>query len=85
MKKTVLNIGKELRKTEQKEIFGGNPGPSDPFLYGCTSSYTHCIAGDPSGCPSGEVCQMYVTGGSVKVGKTTITWNEHDWLCSCPS
>jgi len=38
MKNQLLNLGKALSKTEQKEIFGGNRGLKNPCP--CTYSYS---------------------------------------------
>ncbi|TCI91833.1 hypothetical protein [Tenacibaculum sp. M341] len=37
MKKTILNLGKSLNKTEQRSINGGNTCASYPICYGITS------------------------------------------------
>jgi hypothetical protein len=39
MKKTIVNLGKRLRKSEQKEITGGSKGISDGQ---CTTSNAQC-------------------------------------------
>jgi len=62
MKKQFLNLGKALNKAEQKQIFGGDDGMSDPggpggndCNSGSMSSGCPCLYSKPQQCSSG-VC-----------------------------
>ncbi|MBA6156386.1 hypothetical protein H3Z83_07650 [Tenacibaculum sp. S7007] len=59
MKKTILNLGKNLNKSEQKNVFGGgfkNPCP-------CSSEYTNDGAGTCSYPANGTIFGAPFPGG----------------------
>ena len=66
MKKSILNIGEALNKTEQKQVTGGMRGPCP-----CTSTYTAYPDGScsyPALFPQGFVCFGEVNNGICCVG-----------------
>jgi hypothetical protein len=61
MKKQILNIGKNLNRAEQKEIFGGFPGI--PLLADECSSFDICSPLSPHDfCAATETCTNLGTG-----------------------
>ncbi|CAL2082052.1 conserved hypothetical protein [Tenacibaculum sp. 190524A05c] len=77
MKKTILQLGKALKKADQQNIQGGNFLP----ITKCNSSSFKICTGDHFSCPEGEEC---VSGGSSTAsgGGSSATWDTHD-VCMC--